>query len=114
MSHLVFFFTLIVFNGEGFFIIILLFFCITGVQAIQYGISEIEYFNCRDYKAGTQNWSISQAENGLIYFANNDGIVEYDGSVWRLLPKAANSITRAVLAHNGRIYVGANGAFGYY
>jgi DNA-binding CsgD family transcriptional regulator len=101
-------------GGRLFFIIILLFFCITGVQAIQYGISEIEYFNRRDYKAGTQNWSISQADDGLIYFANNDGIVEYDGTAWRLLPKFTNSVTRAVLVHEDRVYVGANGVFGYY
>lgn len=97
-----------------YYLIFFLLYIFNGAHAIQYGISEIEYFNRRDYNAGTQNWSISQADNGLMYFANNDGIIEYDGTSWRLLPKVANSITRAVLAHDDRVYVGANGAFGYY
>lgn len=93
---------------------IILLLILTNVWAVQYGISEIEYFNRHNYSAGTQNWSISQAENGLLYFANNDGILEYDGTSWRLLPKAVNSIARAVLVVDSRIYIGANGDFGYY
>ena len=79
-----------------------------------YGIPEVDYFSRGDYKGATQNWSISQAENGLLYSANNDGILEYDGSEWRLLPKNANVIHRSVLAYQNRIYMGAYNEFGYY
>lgn len=79
-----------------------------------FGIPEIQYFNRRNYHAGTQNWSISQAENGLIYSANNDGILEFDGTRWRLLPRINNNIVRAVLAYQGKVYVGAYNDFGYF
>ncbi len=96
------------------FLLLLLFFLPGTIKAIKYGIPEIEYFNRRDYNGGTQNWDISQAENGLLYFANNDGILEFDGTSWRLLPKTSRSIFRSVLAHEGRIYVGAHSEFGFY
>lgn len=78
------------------------------------GIPEIDYYNRRSYGGATQNWKISQAENGLIYSANNDGILEFDGTEWRLLPKATNVINRSVLAHGGKVYMGAYNEFGYY
>ncbi|MGQ1947117.1 regulator [Geofilum sp. OHC36d9] len=79
-----------------------------------YGIPEVFYFNRRNYSGGTQNWKLSQAANGLMYFANNDGILEFDGIDWRLLPKSADVIHRSVLAWNQRIYMGAFNEFGYY
>jgi DNA-binding CsgD family transcriptional regulator/ligand-binding sensor domain-containing protein len=79
-----------------------------------FGIPEIQYFNRSSYKGGTQNWCISQSANGLLYVANNVGIMEYDGSSWRVLPKISQSITRAVLADGDKIYVAAFDEFGYY
>jgi hypothetical protein len=79
-----------------------------------YGIPEVENFNRRDYQAGTQNWSLSQAANGLLYSANNDGVLEYDGNNWRLLPKTGDVVVRSVLADEDRIYMGSYNNFGYY
>ncbi|MFW6202949.1 MAG: triple tyrosine motif-containing protein, partial [Marinilabilia sp.] len=81
---------------------------------VEYGISEIEYFNRRQYGGATQNWSVSQSADGLMYFANNNGIIEYDGTDWRMLPGMPNNVPRSVLAHDGKIYVGGNAEFGYY
>lgn len=79
-----------------------------------WGIPQIQYFNRSEYGGGTQNWSISQSDKGLVYVANNFGIMEFDGTSWRLLPSASQSITRAVLAVGERVYAGANDEFGYY
>lgn len=84
---------------------------------VEFGISEIEYFNRRQYGGATQNWDVSQAENGLLYFANNNGVIEYDGSGWRSLPShpdLENNLVRSVYAENDRIFIGAAGEFGYY
>ncbi|SKB68073.1 helix-turn-helix and ligand-binding sensor domain-containing protein [Alkalitalea saponilacus] len=99
---------------------ILLLFClvypaiILATEVVFLGIPEIEYFNRRQYKGGTQNWQISQAESGIIYAANNDGILEYDGTTWRLLTRVVDVIVRSVLAHEDKIYMGAYNEFGYY
>jgi DNA-binding CsgD family transcriptional regulator len=79
-----------------------------------FGIPQTQYFNRSFYNGGTQNWAISQAANGLIYVANNYGILEYDGSQFRLLPQISPSITRAVFVDGNRIYAAANDEFGYY
>ena len=58
------------------------------------------------YKAGNQNWSIQQHDNGWIYVANNKGLLEFDGVEWNTYP-IHNAKTRAVKAgHDGRIYIG--------
>lgn len=71
-------------------------------------------YSRRDYKAGNQNWMITQHPNGWIYFANNKGLVEYDGVSWNTY-SIHNAKTRAVkVGTDGRIYVGGLGQFGYF
>ena len=31
------------------------------------------------YRAGNQNWMISQDQNQFVYFANNEGLLEFNG-----------------------------------
>lgn len=66
------------------------------------------------YKAGNQNWMLQQHENGWIYVANNNGLLEFDGTNWNLYPMA-NAKTRAMkIGADGRIYIGGIGRFGYF
>ena len=71
------------------------------------------------YKAHNQNWAIDQSKDHIIYTANSDGLLEYDGAVWKLYPFPNRQIVRAVLCDtmpNGdsRIYVGGYSEFGYW
>jgi len=79
-----------------------------------YGIPGIVNFNRQNYKAGTQNWKITQADNGLIYSANNDGVIEYDGTSWRLLSNHKMGLARSVFAFEKRVYCGGYNEFGYF
>jgi len=36
-----------------------------------------------EYGAMPQNWCIVQDHRGVMYIANNEGILEYDGKKWR-------------------------------
>lgn len=36
------------------------------------------------YKGGTQNWDIEQLPDGQIAFANNYGVLIFDGANWSL------------------------------
>ena len=49
-----------------------------------------------DYNAGIQNWSIAQDERGVMYFGNNNGLLEFDGSAWRLYELPTKGIVRAI------------------
>lgn len=67
-----------------------------------------------DYKAANQNWMIMQHPNGWMYFANNKGLLEFDGVGWNTY-SISNAKTRAVrMGADGRIYVGGLGQFGYF
>jgi signal transduction histidine kinase len=63
------------------------------------------------YDQDPQNWAITQTDRGLLYVANNEGILEYDGEDWRTLPTPAGTFVRS-LATDSLVYVGAKGDFG--
>ncbi len=68
----------------------------------------------REYHSGNQNWMIAQHENGWMYFANNKGLLEYDGVEWHTY-SIHNAKARAVkIGSDGRIYIGGMGQFGYF
>lgn len=94
--------------------IILLSFSISAVAQIKYtGIPGIRNFPKSVYNAGTQNWAISQDSNGFIYFANNDGLLRFDGVEWNLTPVSSSSPLRSILVDSeGSIYAGLINDFG--
>jgi len=72
-------------------------------------------FSHNTYSAGTQNWNIAQDKNGVLYFANNEGLLTFDGTYWKTYRLPNRSIVRSVkIADDGRIYVGGQQEFGYF
>lgn len=68
-----------------------------------------------DYHAGSQTWDIKQGENGMMYFANNNGLLEYDGQNWEVYSLANKSILRTITTENDSIiYAGGFNEFGYF
>lgn len=47
----------------------------------------ITNFASSTYRAHNQNWDISQSADRIMYAANSDGLLEYDGANWRLLAR---------------------------
>ncbi|HQW84213.1 MAG TPA: hypothetical protein PK987_07130, partial [Ferruginibacter sp.] len=43
------------------------------------GLPDIINYSKPLYKAGLQNWDIKQDKNGIVYFANNEGLLSFDG-----------------------------------
>lgn len=64
------------------------------------------------YHSGNQNWQIGQNKEGWMYFANNNGLLEFDGTNWNTYPLPGNPKVRSVLAVGDTVYVGALGQFG--
>ena len=64
------------------------------------------------YGAENQNWGISQTSDQTMYFANNSGLLEFDGVNWSLYPVPDNSIVRSVKAVGSDIYTGSYMDFG--
>ena len=70
-----------------------------------------EHYTPQEYGQDTQNWAVAQDDRGLLYVANNDGVLQYDGERWRLIPTRTGTIVRS-LATDSLVYVGAKGDFG--
>lgn len=48
------------------------------------------------YKADNQNWMISQDDKRFLYFTNNEGLLDYNGTQWTLYPSPNETIVRSV------------------
>ena len=57
---------------------------------------------------------ISQDQNHYIFFANNEGLLEYNGSTWSLYPSPNETIIRSVKVIGTKIYTGCYMEFGYW
>jgi ligand-binding sensor domain-containing protein/DNA-binding CsgD family transcriptional regulator len=71
-------------------------------------------YNSAIYNAGNQNWMISQDKNHYIYFANNEGLLEFNGSNWTLYPSPNETIVRSVKVIGEQIYTGCYMEFGFW
>jgi ligand-binding sensor domain-containing protein/DNA-binding CsgD family transcriptional regulator len=79
------------------------------------GLAQITNFTTADYKGGNQNWDIEQDAQGIMYFANNEGLLTYNGQTWNIYPVPSNTVIRSVkIGPDGKIYVGAQDDFGYF
>jgi DNA-binding CsgD family transcriptional regulator len=84
-------------------------------QVKELGIPDIKNYKRNEYKGGTQNWDIDQDKKGNLYFANNSGLLKFDGTSWHKYSLPNNSAIRSLKIDNsGRIYVGGNNEFGYF
>ncbi len=79
------------------------------------GIPDIINYPKEAYNAGTQNRGIVQDKNGIMYFANQEGLLSFDGTYWKTYPLPNKTIIRSlVIGKDNRIYVGGQDDFGYF
>ncbi len=96
------------------FIILLLLPLAIGAQNT-IGLPETINYSKNQYNAGAQNWDIRQDKQGVIYLANNEGLLTFDGKSWQLYPLPNKTIVRSVLiGEDGKIYVGGQDELGYF
>ena len=95
---------------------LLIFLFTIGSLDLLYGqeISPIQVFTPQQTNLGNQNWMISQGNDQTVYFANNQGLVSYNASQWKLHPAKDNSIIRSVKVINDRVYSSSYRDFGFW
>lgn len=77
------------------------------------GVPGIQNYPRAVYNAGTQNWSIAQDRRGFIYYANNEGILRFDGIHWDLFRISQTSPVRSVyIDSHDQIFAGSYNDFG--
>ncbi len=78
------------------------------------GLPFITNYRYQDYNADGINWWAAEGDKGLMYFANEKGILVYDGNEWELIKPTGLAETRCLIkGRDGKIYAGTNGDIGY-
>ena len=97
------------------FILLLLLLPIFSKAQNTIGLPDVTNYTKQAYSAGLQNWDIKQDKNGIIYSANNEGLLSFDGKSWTLYPLPNKTIVRSVeIGFDNRIYVGGQDELGYF
>ena len=97
------------------FAFLLLLYSVYIVRAVEYENPVVKNFSKTDYNADNQNWSVAEDNEGNIYFANNKGLLEFDGISWKLYPSPNGNIIRCVAIDNkNRIYTSGYRELGYW
>lgn len=79
------------------------------------GLPGVTHFTEQDFQAGVQNWMITQDRFGIMYFANTDGLLTFNGNDWQLFPLPNKTLVRSVmLSADGKIFVGGQDELGYF
>lgn len=96
-----------------------LFFCLTFFILLSYSLSAqysyyFQNFPISEYQAANQNWDITKSDDGKLYAANNNGLLEFDGINWHLWKMPNRTTIRSVFAYQNKIYVGSFEEFGFF
>jgi len=89
-------------------VLIFLFFFKTSFSQL----SSIKNFLPKDYKAGSQNWSGIQDNNGMIILGNGMGVMIYDGQKWDII-ETPNTVRSLCVDAENKIFIGLDGDMGF-
>ena len=77
------------------------------------GFKYFKNYSYKEFDHQPQNWGFIQAKNGLIYVANNGGVLEFDGVSWRVIYVPNLTVRSIAISENGTIYIGGINEIGY-
>ena len=78
------------------------------------GLPFIRNYSSEEYNAHEQNFDIAQSNNGIMYFANFAGVLEFDGTTWNKIPTSSGMRVLSLAKNDeGTIFVGGLYDFGY-
>lgn len=95
---------------------ILLLMCVPAFSQVKrVGTPHIINYSRSEYRAGTQNWDVAQDSDGFMYFANNNGLLRFDGLAWELFQVSTTAPVRSVcIDEEGTIFLGLDDDFGIF
>ncbi len=82
---------------------------------VETGYPLIDNYTPKEYGAFQANWAVSQDNRGIMYFGNDIGLLEFDGTSWRLYQVPNKTTVRSIAnGSDGKLYIGAVGELGYF
>ncbi len=74
----------------------------------------VQTYSSKIYKGTFQTWHVAQDSNQVVYIANNDAVLRYDGVTWNPIPSIKGNFVGALAASpQGKIYVAGRRLIGY-
>ena len=64
----------------------------------------VKNYTVDDYKASCQNWGFSLTPDGMLYVANNSGLLAFDCNTWKLYSLPGQEEVTGVTNYNDTIY----------
>lgn len=96
------------------FYLFLVFSALNTVAHANRGVPYIKNYSPATYKAHASNYEVVEDQRGVVFFANNSGVLEFEGKNWRLVPLPDKKPALALaLSKEGRLFVGSKKEFGY-
>ena len=78
------------------------------------GLPFIKNYEPDNYDGSTEVWASIRDNDGILYLASFENILQFDGKSWKKIPVKKNTYVRSIsIDKSGIIYVGASGEFGY-
>lgn len=96
-------------------LLLIIFFPLNSLCQNTIGLPDVINYPKQAYVAGLQNWDIRQDINGIIYIANNEGLLSFDGKYWNIYSLPNKTIVRSVeIGADNKIYTGGQDELGYF
>lgn len=96
-------------------LLVVLFDVVAQEDSVRENNYTIKTFDPSTYRASVYNYEVKIAADGLIYFANENGLLEFDGGNWRLYTvDNFSSISSISIAEDGKVYTASSNDFGYF
>lgn len=85
-----------------------------AAQSVNLGTPPVLNFPKKVFQGGPQTWDIDCDAQGILWFANNQGLLEYDGAHWRIYPLPNSTIARSVRTNGCQVFVGGQDEMGFF
>lgn len=76
------------------------------------GLKYFKYYSNKDYNDNPQNWAIGQDPQGIIYVANQGGVLQFDGLSWESVEIPNISARSLAIGDDGVVYIGGENQIG--
>lgn len=87
---------------------------LTGAAPVTIPSLLIQNYTVDDYQASCQNWDLSVSYDGILYVANNSGLLTFDGNTWQIYPLPDQSPLRQVTYRNDTVYTSGPASQGFW
>ena len=88
---------------------------VSSIQAHAF-YPRVRHFPRLVHGGGTQTWAITRNSEGIMYFANNDGLLEYDGNRWSLYTLRNRTSVRSLFfdEKSKKLWAGGTNELGWF